>query len=90
MTYLSPTTSFTGGYRWGQTSLERKGSQPQVVASQANLLSKLYLDVLEEVVDVPHEKQSRSSPGEEEKERQITSECMDSEWFYTVLFFSLH
>lgn len=61
-----------------------------MVASLASLLSKLSLDVLEAVADVAHEKESRKSPGEEEKERQITSECKDSEWFYTVLFFSLH
>lgn len=69
VTYLSPTTSFTGGFTWGQSSLKWKGSQPQVVTSLASPLSKLYLDVLEEVVDITHEKQSKSSPGEEQKER---------------------
>lgn len=57
------------GIYMGTVSLKWKGSQPQVVASLASPLSKLYLDVLEEVVDIPHEKQSKSSSGEEQKER---------------------
>lgn len=69
VTYLSPATAFTGGYGWGQSPPEWKGSQPQVVASPARLLSKLYLDVLQEAVDIPHKKQSKCSPGEEDKER---------------------